>query len=350
MAGAAVGPGASAGEHSLSAAPVFQAFFGYLATAALGSGVRLGVFDALAAGPCEAAAVARAVGADARGVRILLEALAALGFVEPQAAAYRLTPVAEAFLVSSSPSYLGRLAEIFYSDWQWQGLLRLADAVRAGGPAVEDQDLEQPLHPFWETYVSSWGAAGFPAAAALTELLAPWIATRRPFASLDVGCGDGLYSFLLAEAHPQAAVTLLDQANVLATTRRLAEERGLGKRARFLAGDLFEVEFGGPYDLILASNVFHLFGADRCRRLLRRLRSALKPDGRLAIHEFAPDASAADPVSRLFSLIMLVRTHGGETHTLTDYRQMLAETGFTAPEVHPLERQPTSLLLSGCAA
>ncbi len=32
-------------EHSLSAAPVFQTFFGYLATAALGSGVRLGVFD-----------------------------------------------------------------------------------------------------------------------------------------------------------------------------------------------------------------------------------------------------------------------------------------------------------------
>jgi C-methyltransferase len=346
VAGTSVGPGASAGEHSLSAAPVFQAFFGYLATAALGSGIRLGVFDALAAGPREAAAVAQATGADARGVRILLEALAGLGFVERQPDGYRLTTPAEAFLVSSSPSYLGRLAHIFYSDWQWQGFLRLADAVRAGGTAVEDQDLEQPLHPFWETYVCSWGAAGYPAAAALTELLAPWIAERRPFASLDVACGDGLYSFLLAEAHPQAAVTLLDQANVLATTRRLAHERGLDERASFLEGDLFELDLGGPYDLIIASNVFHLFGADRCRRLLRRLRSALKTDGRLAIHEFAPDPVSADLVSRLFSLIMLVRTHGGEAHTLTDYGQMLAETGFTAPEVHRLEGQPTSLLLS----
>jgi len=333
-------------EHSLSAAPVFQTFFGYLATAALGSGVRLGVFDSLAPGPRDAPAVAQAVGADARGVRILLEALAALGFVKHQPDGYRLTPVAEAFLVSSSLSYLGRLAEIFYSDWQWQGFLRLADAVRAGGTVAEDQNLEQPLHPFWETYVCAWGAAGFPAAAALTDLLAPWIAKRRPFASLDVACGDGLYSFLLAERHPQAAVTLLDQANVLETTRRLAHERGLDERARFLEGDLFEVDLGGPYDVIVASNVFHLFGTDRCRALLRRLRSVLKPDGRLAIHEFAPDPVSADPVSRLFSLIMLVRTHSGETHTLTDYREMLAETGFTPPQVHPLEGQPTSLLLS----
>lgn len=329
-----------------SAEPVFQAFFGYLATAALGAAVQLHIFDALDAGAADAASVSRSVGADERGVRILLDALAALGFVESTMDGYRASAVADAFLVSSRPSYLGRLADIFYSDWQWHGFLRLTEAVRAGGTVSDDQDLEQPLHPFWETYVSSWGAAGFPAAARLSELLSPWISEQQSFTSLDLACGDGLYSFMLAQAHPNAAVTLLDQPHVLAATRRLAEEHGLDDRARFIEGDMFETDLGGPYDLIIASNVFHLFGDERCRELLRRLKNALSPDGRLAIHEFAADSASLDPVSRLFSLVMLVRTHRGETHTLADYRRMLSDTGFGDPEVHPLEGQPTTLLLS----
>ena len=329
-----------------SAEPVFQAFFGYLATAAVGTAVKLHIFDALASGATDATSVSRAVGADERGVRILLDALAALGFVESTPEGYRASPVADAFLISSRPSYLGRLANIFYSDWQWHGFLHLAEAVRAGGTATDDQDLEQPLHPFWETYVSSWGAAGFPAAARLTELLAPWMSERPSIASLDLACGDGLYSFMLAQAYPLATLTLLDQSHVLAATRTLAKEHALHDRAAFIEGDMFDVDLGGPYDLIIVSNVFHLFGDQRCRQLLRKLKSALAPDGRLAIHEFAPDATHPDPVSRLFSLVMLVRTHGGETHTLADYQRILTETGFTAPEVHPLEGQPTSLLFS----
>ena len=332
-----------------SAAPVFRTFFGYLATAALGAAVRLGVFDAIAAGRADTAAVAEAIGADERGTRVLLDALAALGFVERQEDRYRLSAVADAFLVSSRPTYLGPLADIFYSDWQWAGFLRLADAVRAGGTAVEEQDLERPLHPFWETYVSSWGAAGFPPAASLAARLGPWIAERRRFASLDLACGDGLYSFMLVDAHSHVAATLLDQPHVLATTRRLADERGLSERTSFLEGDMFELELGGPYDLIVASNVFHLFGEDKCRDLLHKLRAVLAPDGRLAIHEFAPDASNPDPVAQLFSLVMLVRTHSGETHTLADYERMLTETGFTSPDIHPLDGQPTALLLSSPA-
>ena len=33
---------------------------------------------------------------------------------------------------------------------------------------------------------------------------------------------------------------------------------------------------------------------DKCRDLLRKLRAVLAPDGRLAIHEFAPDDLALD--------------------------------------------------------
>ena len=143
------------------------------------------------------------------------------------------------------------------------------------------------------------------------------------------------------------SLTLLDQSHVLAATRRLAKERGLDDRAAYIEGDMFETDLGGPYDLIIASNVLHLSGDEQCRQLLRRLKSALAPHGRLAIHELAPDATNPDPVSQLFSLVVLVRTHHGETHTLADYQQLFAEAEPSAvPRFTRSRDKPTTLLLS----
>lgn len=330
-----------------SPAPIFHAFFGYLATAALGAAVRLGIFEALAERACDTRELAERVSADRRGTRILAEALAALGFLEPDGAGWRLTPVASSFLVRGRPAYLGDLANIFYSSWQWQGLLGLEGAVRAGGTVLPEQDLEVPLHDFWQTYASSWEGASISSAQALSEILGPWIAQRRPFSSLDLACGGGWYSFALATAHEHAQITLLDQPHVIAAARQGAERRGLLARTSFIEGDMFEVPLGGPYDLVIASNLLHLLGGGECRRLLRLIAPALKPDGRLAIHEFAARSSPAqEPTPRLFSLIMLVRTHHGQAHSLADYEQMLSDTGYAPPELHELAGEPTCVLLT----
>lgn len=327
--------------------PIFHAFFGYLATAALGTAVRLRMFDALAEEPLDSRTLAERLGAAERGTRILAEALAALGFLEPDPAGWRLAPVATSFLVGGQPAYLGSLASIFYSDWQWRGLLALEDAVRAGGAVLEDQDLEAPQHEFWETYVNSWAGASVASAAALAEILSPWIASRRPFYSLDLACGGGWYSFALASAHQHAKITLLDQPHVIAAVRRGAQQRGLEERTRLIEGDMFEAPLGGPYDLVIVSQLLHCLGEEQCVRLLRRISGALKPDGRLAIHDFATrESPAQEPTPRLFSLIMLVRFHHGEAHSLADYERMLEAAGYAQPELHELPGQPTSVLLA----
>ncbi len=334
-------------QRLVSPQPIFQTFFGYIATAALGTAVRLGLFDALGDGARDARAVAEETGADERGVRILLEALTALHLLEPDPAGWRLAPVASSFLVRGGPAYLGDLASVFYSDWQWRGFLTLPDAVRTGGSVSADQDLDVPLHEFWATYAHSWAGASGASAAALAEILGPWASARRPFESLDLACGGGWYSFALASACAHAQITLLDQPHVIVTARRNAEARGLLERTAFIEGDMFQAPLGGPYDLVVVSQLLHMIGPEQCRRLLRRLAGALKPGGQLAIHDFASRSGPGEePTPRLFSLIMLVRTHFGEAHSLDEYRGMLAETGFTQPELHELPGQPTCVLLS----
>jgi len=65
----------------------------------VGTAIRLGLFDAIAGGSTSAEALAETVGADARGLRVLLDALAIIGFISAEGDELKLTPVPETFLV-----------------------------------------------------------------------------------------------------------------------------------------------------------------------------------------------------------------------------------------------------------
>jgi C-methyltransferase len=251
---------------------------GLQVTAILEAAVQLGVFDRLAEGNNQAASIASAVGADERGTRILLNALAALGMLETADGTYSLSPLADAFLVSTRPTYLGGMLNIMAGGWAWSGYPRLADAVRAGGTILEHH-AEIPGHEFWEAFAPSSVGIAMPAAHALAEILAPWAAERERLEILDIACGSGLYSLTLAARQPEAHTTLLDWANVLEFTRANVEKMSLGERTDYIEGDVFEVPLGGPYDLIVASHIFHHFSEERCLQLMRRLFDALRPGG-----------------------------------------------------------------------
>ena len=320
---------------------------GYQTTAIVRAGITLGMFAHLAGGAADATTVAQAIGADARGTRILLDALTALGLLRRQGQTYGLTPAAETYLVPDRPTYLGDLIHLFAHEHFWEAFQRLPEAVRRGG-TVLDQHAETPAHAFWEDFATYSAAIAGPAAETLAALLAPWAAARPTLDLLDVACGTGLYGFTLARRYLQARVWALDWPNVLPLTRSYAERLGVAERVQFIAGDMFTVPLGGPYDLIILSHVLHHFAEERATALLHRCAAHLKPDGRLVIHDFIPNdqAEVTDPVPHLFSVVMLVWTRAGEAHPLSRYQRMLSTAGFALPAVHPLATQGSCFLLA----
>jgi len=317
-------------------------------TGILQAGVQLGVFDQIAAGKNQATAIAVAIDADERGTRILLDALAALGLLERNND-YRLSPLADTFLVTSRPTYMGGLLNIFAPAWAWIGHQRLAEVVRRGG-TILDQHAETPEHDFWETFAPSSVGMIAPAAHFVAELLREWSEQRESLNILDVACGSGLISLTLASQHPTARTTLLDWANVLERTKDNVDRLGLHEGTSYIEGDMFEVPLHGPYDLIIASHVFHHFSGERCLTLLRRLVDVLKPDGQLVIQDFVSGlAPAEEPFPYLFSVRMLTWTREGEAHSLDTYRQVLREARFSPPEVHASEGMPSRFLVAGRA-
>lgn len=336
-------------QEVVSPQAIFEALQAFQVTAVLGSAIRLNVFDAIAAGHKSIDELAVAIGADQRGLAILMDALAAIGFVIAGEDGYGLTPVTAQFLVHDGGAYLGGIADVFFSDWQWAGHLALADAVRHGGVTSDEQNVERAQHPFWEVFVDGWTGASFPSAQAVAGILGA--AAAGPLEILDVACGSGIYGATIAGNDPGSRVTFLDWPNVLRSTRGYAERFGVAERAAYLGDDMFQTPLGGPYDVAVASHVFHHFEPERCVALLRKIAAALSPSGRLAIHDFVQTStSAQEPAAALFSVIMLVRTTRGRVYAYSDYQDMLAQAGFATPELHDIPGLPTRVLVAPVSA
>ena len=189
-----------------------------------------------------------------------------------------------------------------------------------------------------------------PAAQALTELLRAWSEQRESLEILDVACGSGLLGLTLAAQHPTARATLLDWANVLELAKNNIDRLDLHERTNVIEGDVFTVPLHGPYDVIIASHIFHHFSEQRCLMLMRRLSEALKPDGRLVIQDFVSGAQPGEaPFPYLFSVRMLTWAQEGEAHSLDTYRRLLHDAGLGPPAVHIGQGMPSSFLITGRA-
>jgi len=237
---------------------IFDMLLAYKTTAILSTGIELGVFDALAHGPATAEAVAGETGVAERGARLLLNGLAALGLVESDGTTFWLPPGSASHLVRGRPGFVGDMAKVMASRWEWEAFGVLPEAVRRGGP-VAPEHAETPGYGYWEDFASYAGAVATPTAQLAAAGLKSWAAGRDRLDVLDVACGHGLYGFTIAGQHDQARVWSLDWPNVLEKARKHAAEAGLSDRFRAIAGDMFEVELGGPYDVVLVTNVLHHF-------------------------------------------------------------------------------------------
>ncbi|MFI6389986.1 methyltransferase [Nonomuraea sp. NPDC050540] len=322
----------------------------YKTTSLLRTGVSMGVFDCLEEGPADAETVAGRLGSDVRGMRILLNALAAVGLAEENDGRFALPAGAERFLVSKSPAYFGDMVRVMASDWEWDALKRLDQAVRHGGTVMEVH-AETPGYAYWEDFASYAVTVARPTAQVVADALEPWAAGRDGLDVLDVACGHGMYGLTLAQRNPQARMWALDWPNVLPLTEQNAERMGVHDRVHRLPGDMFEVPLGGPYDVVLVTNVLHHFSEERAGELLRRLAPAVKPDGKIVLVGFTLDAPPAeDPAPHLFSILMLTWTFEEEVHTVRSYTRMLAAAGFTNGHRHEVPGLAFRVLVADKAA
>ena len=174
-------------------------------------------------------------------------------------------------------------------------------------------------------------------AKALARLIAPWVPTGS---ALDLGGGHGRYGHELTKNGLE--VTLFDRSQCC----DIATERYGGEIAT-RSGDFMVDDLGGPYELIVMSNIVHGLGPEELNQLLPRLRSVLVPGGVLAIKDMFLDHTMARPESAaLFGLTMLLYTADGRSHTLIEMRAALERAGFLDFDHVDLRDQRFSVILA----
>jgi SAM-dependent methyltransferase len=313
----------------------FQTINAHQRTEALKAAIELEVFTAIGEGNTTAAEIAKHCRTSERGMRILCDFLTIHGMLTKQDGKYGLTLDSATFLDKHSPAYLGTAVEFLCSPMLTEGSKHIAEAVRKGGTAMENDGTVGPENPVWVKFARGMAPMMAMPAQLIAKLVDP--SPSRKLRILDIAAGHGLYGITFAVNNPQVEVTAVDWKPVLEVAQENAEKAGVANRYHTLGGSAFDVEFGTGYDLVLLTNFLHHFDQATNETLLRKVHDALADGGRAVTLEFVPNEDRISPPDAAgFSMMMLSGTPSGDAYTFAELERMFANAGFSRSTLHPL--------------
>ncbi|MFJ3659065.1 methyltransferase [Streptomyces sp. NPDC090119] len=316
--------------------PLIKLTIADCAAKVLHSAVALGVFGAVAEGPADADHIAAETGLHSRMAADFLDALAGLGLLERTGDRYANTPLAQAYLVPGTPTYLGGFVELtnetLYGTWG-----RLTEALTTGAPQHLDPDKggfvgdkhkdPQKMKRFFaglDAYSDRMGVE-----------LAGRVDWSRHSSFVDLGGARGNLAAVLVREHPHLKAGVFD----LERTRPLFTEHvgrlGFTDRVEFTGGDFFTDDIP-PADVIVLGHILHGFDTDRRKELLRRVHAAVNPGGQILVYDRMIDNERSSAERLLSSLHMRLVSQDGSEYRVGDLHDWLREAGFADVTADPL--------------
>ncbi|HEX5851701.1 MAG TPA: class I SAM-dependent methyltransferase [Solirubrobacteraceae bacterium] len=152
------------------------------------------------------------------------------------------------------------------------------------------------------------------------------VAAGEPTAILEIGCGTGSLTALLAQALPAASITGLDpDADVLARARA----KGTASHIHWQEGTATRLPMAdGSFDRVVASLVLHHLTMEEKRAALAEARRVLRPGGRLHVADWG---APQDPLMR--AAFLALRTLDGfertRAHARGELPTLIAQAGFS---------------------
>lgn len=314
---------------------IFELIMGGVAAQAIRTLASMSVAEHLAAGPLTAAEIARRESTDPGMTYRLLRAAAALGIVQYDTAqrTFAQTPLL-AVLHGESPFSLKTYALAPGHPSFWLPAAYLPETVAKGVNHVVEA-LGSPLFEYLAQHEQE--ARQF--SAAMSELSLPVIreavqVIEAPAGlAVDVGGGDGAFVCELTERNAGLQGLVLDLPHAVPAAAAHASRRGLGDRVIATAGDFFDTV--PPADVYLLKFVLHDWDDDSCLTILRNIRTAMRPGGRLFVVEMTLSPSDPSPVAALLDLSMLMCSTGRERE-LPEFEHLLTDADLRVQRVVPL--------------
>lgn len=310
-------------SRELSLAEIFQLGY-YWETKILLTAVRLDVFSALDGKQKTFQDVAERLGAHGETLGLLLNALVAMRLLEKDGNSYVNSTVATTYLVRHSAQYVGHL--LLLHDAEWDNWGKLEQTIRTGQRSVDRHVFETD---------PALGSNVLAVLHRIGQQSGPDLARRLqlsgPVRFLDLGGGAGTNAIAFCQTYPKLTATVFDLPATLQLTERTVKEAGLESRITLSPGDFNKDGLGGPYDVVLMSDILHYQDFSTNARLVKRVWAHVAPGGRLVIKDrFLNEAGTAPAWTTAFAVHILVNTEQGGCYKTADAVQWMKEAGFSA--------------------
>ena len=304
-------------------APIMALSTAYWSAQTLLTANRIRLFDVCAAGPLAAAEVAERLGTAVRPTTLLLKALTGLGLIEERDGRYGNTASSAAYLVSTSPAYMGnalRYSDNLYGTWG-----ELERALREGRPPLQAESYLGADARTTRDFVRGMHQRALGIGRALVEIV-PLVGRTR---MLDVGGGPGTYSALFARKYPELRSVVLELTGVAEIAKEIVAELGCAERVSVQAGSYLTAPFPGGNDVVLISGVVHRESEETCRALLEKAVASLVDGGLLVVSDVMTDEGGATPVfAALFGLNMMLTAPDGGVHSDAQIGRWMVAAGL----------------------
>jgi SAM-dependent methyltransferase len=326
--------------------------------------VRVGAFEALAAGSATSDEVARRCGTAPIPTRRLVHALVGLGYLVPDGRTDRvaLTRSSRRWLTAGSPASVADKVLFAFDEWRlvegYEAYVRdgvvegmhgegaaarspagaAASAPGAGAYASADPDSDAEA---WGRYQRGLRAvAGVSAAEVARRTPVPRGARRL----LDLGGGHGHFAAALLRRHPQLTATVVDLAPAVAAAVATGAPPDVAGRLRFEVGDALHDPLGaGDVDVVFASQLNHHFDPAANLRLARQVADALRPGGVYVVQDVARPVDAREArrarLGALLDLFFGASSDGG-TYAVAEMRAWQAAAGLIPRPVRWMRTLP----------
>lgn len=300
---------------------------------ALAALARLGVPEALAAGPRSAADVARELRLNEGALFRVLRALARDGLVDEQGELFALNAISSPLLRDHPHSMRNMVMELAAprnaACWS-----RLASAIRTGEPTwgeLHEGNMWQWLEAHPEEHDIFHGAM-----LEMTREGAPSFARVYDFGKhdsvVDLGGGTGFLLATILAVHPALRGVLVDAPSVVAGAPPVLARFGVQERCEIVGADIVDGDVPAGRGVYVAKNITHGLSDELLAAPLGRWRRAMRDDSRLVLIDVVvPDDGG--PYLGFLDLQMLLVSFGGRERTRQEFDALLRASGLALEAV-----------------
>jgi hypothetical protein len=303
---------------------------------------QIGIFEFLANGPKSAEEISTHFKLDPRATPIFLTALMTLGLLtRDNWQQYNNSPLSNQYLVKGRQDYMGDfISHTEYMKNYWEGLDQV---LKSGQPAISKTAAGPDT-----SQINLFLKAMYQATHLVAQEIIDSVDMEGKNHLLDLGSGLAPISRLLLSIYPRLHVTLFDLPHIIKIVKEdNRTPRDDKNRLTYKEGDCRHDDYGDKiYDVILISQLIHMYDLDTNNSIFVRAHKALRSEGWLIIHDYVLTDDHTTPwQGALFSLNMQLGTWGGRNYSWEEIQTSLATIGFHNPRLKTLNGD-TSLIIA----